>query len=173
MINEAVNLVKPTLAMKDSYLDFASEWKKSNEEIIPSPARLLDRSYEKWLTEIYKLERKETCPEDLVPAYTYFLVKDERILGAINIRHELNDYLFNCGGHIGYGVRPSERGKGYATYMLKKALSILKDIGVSKVLLTCDKKNVASAKTILKCDGRLENEVNEGEKVVQRYWFSL
>jgi Predicted acetyltransferase len=144
---------------------------KSNEEIIPSPVRLLGESYENWLDKVDKLERKETCPEDLVPAHTYFLVEDERILGAISIRHELNEYLFHYGGHIGYGVRLSERRKGYAVFMLKRALLILKEIGVSKVLVTCDKNNLASTKTILKCGGKLENEVNESEKVVQRYFF--
>ncbi|MBN2109666.1 MAG: GNAT family N-acetyltransferase [Methanosarcinaceae archaeon] len=91
-------------------------------------------------------------------------------MGVLNIRNDLNDYLLNYGGHIGYGVRPSERGKGYATFILKRALFLLRGLGILKVLLTCEKTNTASAKTILKCDGILENEVRKDDLLIQRYW---
>jgi predicted acetyltransferase len=107
-----------------------------------------------------------------VPAHTYFLVcNNKRIFGAINIRHCLNEYLFQFGGHIGYGIRPSERGKGYASLMLGMALPIAKKLGIDEVLVTCDKNNTASAKTIIKNGGILENEVMEEEEIVQRYWI--
>jgi predicted acetyltransferase len=77
-------------------------------------------------------------------------------------------------GHIGYGIRPSERKKGYATMMLKLALEHCKKVGLEKVLLTCDKSNLASAKTIMKCSGVFENEEkqNDGD-FLQRYWIEL
>ncbi len=93
----------------------------------------------------------------------------------LNLRHYLNDYLEQFGGHIGYSVRKSERQKGYATEMLSLALGEAKKLGLSRVLVTCDRENTGSAKTILNNGGVLENEVfdpNDGT-VTQRYWIEL
>jgi len=79
----------------------------------------------------------------------------------------------NYGGHIGYGIRPSERKKGYATKMLELALALCRQKGMEKVLLTCDKGNIGSAKTMSKNGAVLENEVEENGKTVQRYWITL
>lgn len=85
----------------------------------------------------------------------------------------MNEYLLSYGGHIGYSVRRSERKKGYATEMLKLALKECEGLGITKVLLTCDKDNIASAKTIIKNEGILENEVQEEGGITQRYWINL
>ena len=80
------------------------------------------------------------------------------------------------GGHIGYSVRPSERGKGYATRMLEMALAEARRLGLKRVLITCDRKNVASARVIRKNGGRLENEVVSrlrDREFTQRYWLEL
>jgi predicted acetyltransferase len=81
--------------------------------------------------------------------------------------------LFNFGGHIGYGIRPSERKKGYASLMLSLALPIAKKVGLEKVLITCDKSNLGSARTIISNGGVLENEVREEDDIVQRYWIDI
>lgn len=168
-----IKLEKPTLEMEADYMRFAQEWQNADEEIIPYSARLLGNSYSKWLDNTSKFEYFETCPDGFVPASTYFLMRNTRILGAINIRHCLNDYLFNYGGHIGYGIRPSEREKGYATRMLSMALTLAKQLGVTRVLITCDQDNIASAKTIKANGGVLENEVIEDDSITQRYWIEL
>ena len=95
------------------------------------------------------------------------------MLGAIDIRHYLNENLLHYGGNIGYGIRPSERQKGYATQMLALALEECKKIGMLKALITCFKSNVASANTIIKNGGVLENEVIEYGEIKQRYWIQL
>ncbi|MBR2950061.1 MAG: GNAT family N-acetyltransferase [Lachnospiraceae bacterium] len=85
-----------------------------------------------------------------------------------------NDYLFRCGGHIGDGIRPSERGKGYATEMIRLSLPECKKAGIDRVLMVCDKTNIASAKTIIKNGGILENEVLDADGTInQRYWIDL
>ena len=106
----------------------------------------------------------------------FFLYDEERdrFLGAVNIRHYLNDELLQSGGHIGDGIRPSERRKGYGTKMVGLALLECKKLGIKKVLMTCDKDNIASAGTIIKNGGVLENEfLNEDGEIEQRYWITL
>ena len=160
--------------MEEQYYDFINEWATHNELIVPYSARLLDMDYKSWLEHTYKIENKDTCPSHLVPAHTYFLVlEDQTIIGAVNIRHYLNDYLLNFGGHIGYGIRPSQRKKGYASSMLSLALPIAKKLGIDKALITCDKTNIGSAKTIIKNGGVLENEVMEDGEITHRYWINI
>ncbi|MDF2878093.1 MAG: acetyltransferase [Clostridia bacterium] len=172
MIELTLELIRASEELEEQYNDFIFEWEAYGEDIIPYAVRLLDKDYKSWLEYTYSIENKETCPRHLVPAHTYFLVcNNKRIFGAINIRHCLNEYLFQFGGHIGYGIRPSERGKGYASLMLGMALPIAKKLEIDEVLVTCDKNNTASAKTIIKNGGILENEVTEEEEIVQRYWI--
>ena len=110
-----------------------------------------------------------------MPASTYWLVRDGRVLAVSNLRHDLNDFLRHEGGHIGYSVRPSERGKGYATLMVKLVLKKAKQLGLERVLITCDKDNVASAKVIQKNGGTLECETMSKRrgKMKQLYWIEL
>lgn len=113
--------------------------------------------------------------EDFVPNSTFWLVRDDRkVLGAINIRHYLNDRLRFDGGHIGYGVRPSERGKGCATEMLRQALVVVHEMGIKKALLTCAKANIASARVMIANGGVLDSEdVTKQGEVFQRYWINI
>lgn len=164
--------MRPSIDLKSQFLDFVKDWENNNEKIVPYSARLLDMNYEEWLDNTHKSENKETCLANFVPAHTYFLTsEDNRIVGAINIRHYLNDHLLKVGGNIGYGVRPSERKKGYASLMLNLGLDIAKELGINRVLVTCNKTNIASAKTIMKNGGVLENEVLDDGELVQRYWI--
>ena len=84
--------------------------------------------------------------------------EDDKIIGMINIRLALNDFLKKEGGHIGYCIRPTERRKHYATYMLNSALKVYDTLGIKEVILTCDKLNVASSNVIKKCKGELAEE---------------
>ena len=113
--------------------------------------------------------------DGFVPDSTFFCLDEERniLVGAVNIRHYLNDYLLMYGGHIGDGIRPSERRKGYGTAMIALALEECKKLGIEKALMVCDKTNAGSAKTILNNGGVLENEVIEEGKLKQRYWIDV
>lgn len=133
-------------------------------------------SYSVWLNEVLRAQSKETVREGWVSAHTFWAVreKDSSIVGIINLRHELNDFLTLYGGHIGYGVRPSERKKGYAAQMLHMALDFYREhLNTDAVLLTCDIDNETSKRTILK-NGGVFDGVAEGEgEVVERYWIKL
>ncbi|MBM7616233.1 GNAT family N-acetyltransferase [Alkaliphilus hydrothermalis] len=170
-----LELVRASKEIEEAYYEFIKEWEKNGQSIVPMSVQLRNMDFDTWLQKTYEIEKRETCPENLVPAHTFFLMEDgKRVLGAINIRHELNEFLLNYGGHIGYGVRPSERQKGYAAKMLAMALPIAKEFGIDRALITCDKENVGSAKTIMKNGGILENEVlQEDGEMLQRYWIEL
>lgn len=130
-------------------------------------------NYEDWLEKASDYHQGLNLPNGFVPATTYFLIGENKVLGTINIRHCLNEGLLKSGGHIGYSVAPSQRKKGYATTMLKMGLSKCHDLGIDKVLVTCNKNNIASRKTIEKCGGKLENEYyDEKEKQTYlRFWI--
>ena len=98
----------------------------------------------------------------------------DQVVGMVNIRHELNDYLIRFGGHIGYSIRPSYRNQGYAKLQLKMALDILKDRGVQKALITCNQDNIASMKTILACGGiEDESTIEPDGTVIKRFWIQI
>ena len=92
---------------------------------------------------------------------------------AVNIRHYLNERLLRNGGHIGDGVRPLERGKGIGTAMVGLALEECRKLGIDRVLMVCDSDNVASAKTIIRNGGVMENEIEVDGFLEQRYWIDL
>lgn len=91
----------------------------------------------------------------------------------IDLRHRLNEYLAEFGGHIGYSVRPAERRKGYASRMLAMVLSEAEKLGFDRVLVTCDKGNEASRRTIERNGGRFEREARDGDEIVLRYWINI
>ena len=107
---------------------------------------------------------------------TFWLVKDRRrILGCSRLRHRLNAHLEQEGGHIGYDIRPSERGKGYATYLLRLTLEEARRIGMKRILITADTENVASWRVIERNDGVIESETVSSKtgKRVRKYWISV
>ena len=173
-----MELIFPTIEHKQDALAYRREWLDSGlgESINGSGGlhRKEYEDYEKWLSDIERLViGQSNNPKINVPATTYFAFFGDKIVGTIQIRHCLNDYLLHTYGHIGYGVRPSERCKGYATQMLALALVKCREMGIESVLISCDKNNIGSAKTILKNGGIFEKEfVEDDGTIVQQYWIS-
>jgi predicted acetyltransferase len=93
------------------------------------------------------------------------------IVGRVSIRHTLNEFLFNFGGHIGYMVRPEFRRRGYASEMLRQALLVAKELGIEKVLITCNDDNLGSIKVVEGHGGELENKIDEDGGLLRRYWI--
>ena len=165
-------LVKLATKYKRHLNDMMEEWYATGEKIIPYAIRRLDyRQFDEYMN---ALEIKDDT-SGFVPDSTFFCLDEGRdiFVGAVNIRHYLNDSLLLNGGHIGDGVRPSERRKGIATEMINLALNECKKIGIDKVLMVCDKDNIGSAKSIQKNGGILENEVIVDGIVEQRYWITI
>ena len=172
---EKIILVKPNLSYADEILKYKKEFLE-DEPIINGSAGL-DRfsTIEEWLEELKKRSSKDTVPEGLVPSSTYLGIreKDNYIVGMIDIRHYLNEYLTQVGGHIGYGVRKTERNKGYAKQMLKLALEKCKELKIKRVLITCDEDNIASEKVILSANAKLEDIRNVDGENKKRFWIDL
>lgn len=110
-----------------------------------------------------------------VPSSNLFAFNGDEIVGKVSVRHHLNKNLELVLGHIGYGVLPEYRQKGYASEMLKQALVYCRTLGLDKVLITCDEANVPSAKVILKNGGVLENvyDPQDGTSKKMRFWIQL
>lgn len=167
-------LVKPTIEYKEKYLDYLKDW--GDQPMTPLTSDLKDMTYETLLQYFYDAEHDINLPRGYVPDSNYFFVNDQdMIIGFVNIRHYLNDILLKIRGHIAYGIRPSMRGKGLSKKMLKLALEKAKENGIHRVLMVCDKSNIASAKTIIANGGILENEVYDvtDHEIIQRYWIDL
>ena len=167
-----LRLVKACEEYRSQITDMLDEWNATGEKIIPYAIRRLD--YHDFEYYCNNLEVKDES-QGMVPDSTFFCLDEERniIVGAVNIRHYLNEALLLNGGHIGDGVRPSERRKGYATAMIGLALEECKKLGIYKVLMVCYKDNIGSAKSIQNNGGILENEINVEGKMEQRYWIEL
>ena len=172
---DKIILVKPDLSYADEIIKYKEESLKESPIINGSAG--LDRfsSIEIWFEELKKRSCEDTVPKGLVPSSTYLGVreKDNYIVGMIDIRHYLNEYLTQAGGHIGYGVRKTERNKGYAKQMLKLALEKCKELKIKKVLITCDEDNIASEKVILSANAKLEDIRNVDGENKKRFWIDL
>lgn len=118
-----------------------------------------------------QLPTRFTC--ETLTSSTYLAVResDDCVVGMVDIRHQLDDYLYHFGGNIGYCVKPTERLKGYAKEMLRLALEECTLLGINDILITCSNQNNGSIKTILANGGIFENEVDRGDKIIQRYWI--
>ena len=132
---------------------------------------------EEYIQECKNYEDPAKVPSHLVPATQFLFVRrsDDRLVGMIQVRHWLNDFLEKYAGHIGYSVRPSERRRGYAKEMLKMVLSFCREIGLDKVMITCNDGNTGSEKTILANGGVYEYTIHEPSENVdlKRFWITL
>lgn len=171
---EALLLIHPSRINHEDIIKFRDEFLVRHESIHGSCQLANYESIEAWLSFLDDLIDKDKLPTGYVISTEYACVrkKDLYIVGLVNIRHELNENLYQFDGHIGYSIRPSERHKGYGYTQLLLALDMCKTLGINPVLVTCNKDNEASRKTIIKANGIKENEVTEDDgNIIERYWI--
>ena len=165
-----IRLVTLTEEYKEQLIEMMDEWCATGEKIVPYAIRKNDyHDFQYYLDNLQITEEVD----GKVPDTTLFCLDVDRniFVGAVNIRHYLTEEMLVNAGHIGDGIRPSERRKGYATAMIGLALKEAKELGIHRVLMCCDKDNIASAKSITNNGGILENEVVVNGVTEQRYWI--
>ena len=160
-----IRLVRPSVELKDKAIDFKQEFFAHNEKVI-NDSELLDQmdDYNEWLELVTANTSEETVNPNWVVTDTFFAVNaNDKIVGIIDFRHTLNDFLKDF-GNSGYSVRPTERNKGYATEMLHMIIDVAKDSGLKQMHLSVERTNEPSIKTIKKNGGVYERSFEfEGE----------
>jgi len=171
-------LIAPTTRLHAAWLDAHRDW---------GPGAYQDGSglqedddvetadgFAAWVGRLRRLEDVTVVPpEGMVHCSYRWIVEDDRVLGAISLRHELNDFLLRAGGNIGYGVRPSARRRGLASWALGAMLDEARKLGLHRVLVTCSVENDASRRTIERQGGVLEDVRNSELGLIRRYWIAL
>lgn len=173
---DSIKLIRPDSHYKDALLEYCEEFLTAHETIHGSGGLERFASFEEWLKACVEGEHEETTPEGRVPATQYLAVReqDSKLVGMIQVRHFLNEYLKREGGHIGYSVRKSERRKGYAAGMLNAALKDCKVLGITRVLVTCEPNNIASAGVIKANGGVYEKQIaTEANGKLDHYWIAI
>ncbi len=171
-----LEFMHPSPHLRDSYLSLVAEFVAGGESLVPFTLAFDNTDFAAFLVKLNDCAGGIGIPEEFSAHSTYWLVRDHtQVVGVSNIRHSLTPALRREGGSIGYGIRPSVRRQGLGVAILHHSLHRAAELGLSRVLITCCKNNVASARTIVRNGGVLESEeylANRGE-VVQRYWINI
>lgn len=169
-------LVEPSKELESAAMQYRNDYIKHGETHINGSCGFIHYpNYDEWLQKVALAHDKNTSYIN-VPATTYFTVRktDNKIVGSVQLRHELNDDLRKRGGHIGYGICPSERKRGYGTKQLSLVLEKAKELHIPSVMISCDKTNIGSAKVAINNGGKLEWEGHDEEDgYIQIYWITI
>ncbi len=173
-----IALIRPSPEYAEQVMQLKAEIIAANDEDSFAGCSSLENceSYSDWLDLRARLEKPDLVPEGSVPSSAYLAVRtaDNRVVGIIDLRHHIDHPILGLwGGHIGYTVRPSERGKGYAKEMLRLNLDNARARGLDRVMITCSPSNPASERTILACGGVFEKDVLVDGETIRRYWIEL
>jgi predicted acetyltransferase len=172
------DLIAPTTRLRESWLTARSEWERGAhqdgsglhaDDDVDSAV-----GFARWVARLHR-EADLAIPPDAgrVHATYWWIAEDDSYLGAITLRHALNDFLLRAGGHIGYSVRPSARRRGLATWALRSVLPEARGLGLRRVLVTCNDENAASTRTIENAGGVLEDVRDTELGRTRRYWIDL
>lgn len=173
MTNELI-ITRPSSELKEAICEYRQEYFDFGETQINGSCGIARaNNFDEWLKLVLSIEKDKL--RNNVHASTFFSVRktDNKIIGSIQLRHFLTPELEKHGGHIGYGIRPSERRKGYGKQQLLLALDEAYNLKIPRVMIICDKDNVPSMKTAISCGGILAYENTYEGKAQQIYWIDL
>jgi len=171
-------LIPPTAALHEAWLDARDDWGRGvhqdgsglhAEDDVDTPA-----GFAAWVGRLLRqADTSVPAGPGRVHATHFWIVERDSVLGAISLRHSLTGFLLRAGGHVGYGIRPSARRRGLATWALAEVLPEARSLGVSRLLVTCADENVGSARTIEKNGGVLADVGPTELGLTRRYWIQL
>ncbi len=162
-----MRLILPSIKYKKSYKEALEEAKHETQETqLDKPFN--DESFQIFIRRLKDNAKGSNLPKGYVPTTTFWLIDDNQFIGCLRMRHRLNENLLKYHGHIGYYIRPSKRKMGYGIRILKLGLKKASNIGLSRVLITCDDNNISSRYIIEKNGGILEN-IEGGNPKKRRY----
>lgn len=167
-------LVKPSKNLEENIREYKQEYFDFGETNINGSCGIArSDNFDEWLELVLSIEKDKL--RNNVHASTFFSVRksDNKIIGSIQLRHFLTDALEKHGGHIGYGIRPTERRKGYGKQQLQLVLEVAKKMEIPKVMISCEKDNVASRQTAISCGGVLTSKNFHEGKEEQIFWIDL
>jgi predicted acetyltransferase len=172
----ASKLVRPAIEFKESYLDALKEYHAEGRHL-HQDIDTLTHDFEGFIKELrtekgYPHQPYQDWVEP-VPETVVWLVKDDQYIGTVDIRHRLNWHLEKWGGHVHFNIRPSMRGMGFGTKILKKAMPIINYMGIDKALITLNPADKAAIAIVEKCGGEFEDETPATDKfpAMRRYWL--
>jgi predicted acetyltransferase len=163
----APQLILPRREFAESYNEYIREL--GTEERYPFPLDFDHSNFAALLQKLDEFRNGINIPEGFVPSTTYWLVDGDELLGVSNLRHYLNDRIRHIGGHIGLGIRPSQRGRGLGKLLLQLTVDAARLKGIGDIHVHCHGNNLASSRMILANGGQLESEIPDGDELVQRY----
>ncbi|MER5637784.1 GNAT family N-acetyltransferase [Kitasatospora sp. NPDC002227] len=170
-------LITPTTRLHASWLEARAEFDGAHQDgsgLAPDDETDSPAGFAAWVDRLLRRADTSVPPEEgRVHATHRWIVEGDTYLGAIDLRHELNDFLLEAGGHIGYSIRPSARRRGLATWALGENLHLARRLGLPRVLVTCDPGNEPSARTIRSNGGVLEDVRETVIGPTSRYWIGL
>lgn len=174
---EYLQLLLPSAEYREQIAAYRQEFLDAGDSLDGTgPLRRMADPME-WLAATEQCSHADTVPNGWVQATQFLCIRkpDNRVVGMIQVRHRFNAYLKEYGGHIGYSVRPSERRKGYASWMLKAVKPFCREIGLNAIMVTCLTTNDASRRVILKNGGVYDATVHKpiDSHDIERYWINL
>jgi len=167
-----VRLARPNIIYKSSFLKALAEFQKEGRDL-DCDKKELARDFSAFVAKIKSWSKGKNLPPGYVPESVFWLVAGQEFIGKTSIRHRLTPHLRKIGGHIGYEIRPSRRRRGFGTTILRLALRKARQLGIKRVLATCDETNIGSYKIIEANGGVLENaaSMGRGQPKKLRFWI--
>ena len=167
--------IRPAMEHLADLEDFRKEFAQQNEYLHGGSNLATAKDLAIWVINVERNQFKSAIDNGWVPSSVSLVYRldDNKLVGILDMRHELNEVLLDIGGHIGYSVRKSERLKGYGTHILNTAKEGAKELQIEQLLVTCDARNIASKKVIQNAGGVLENIHTYEGKDIERYWITI
>jgi len=167
-------LAEPSVTYRESFIQSVLEFQAEGRQL-HFDLKSITSDFDAFVQELHYQNDRAKLRPGRVPASEFWLIDDDDFAGRLSLRHELNEYLLKMGGHIGYEIRPSKRRQGYGTKILRLGLEKARELGLRRVLVTCDEDNIGSKKIIVHNGGMFENAIEiVGDPVKKlRYWIDI